>query len=177
MRTAGLGRARLTQAAGWLATGVGTVHLVVTLWQTRTTWSQARSEGWWNTFTLNEPTTMAEAKRTVVFWETLGSFGAPLLALGSHVLWSTHRQRRVPRWLGGIVLAWGVPFVITLPRSPGWTFPVIGALIVAGDKEAHPPLRRSSGSAASAPAAWRDWSLTRSLQPKATHRKPSNLGS
>jgi len=79
--------------------------------------------------------TLAEAERAVTFWQTLGSFGFPMLALGGHVVWSAHQRRRVPGWLGGIVLAWGLPFVTALPTSPGLALPVIGGLIIAGDTD------------------------------------------
>ena len=95
--------------------------------------SQAWADGWWNAFTLDEPTTLAEAERALTFWQTLGSFGVPMLALGGHLVWSAHHSRRVPGWRGGNVLAWGLPFVTALPASPGWALPVIGGLIVAGD--------------------------------------------
>jgi hypothetical protein len=85
------------------------------------------ADGWWNAFTLNEPTTLGEAERVLTFWQTLGSFGYPLLALGGYVVWSAHEGRRVPGWLGGIVLAWGLPFVTAMPASPGWPSPLSAA--------------------------------------------------
>jgi hypothetical protein len=97
--------------------------------------------------TLDEPTTLAEAGRAVTFWQTLGSFGVPMLALGGHVVWSTHRYRRVPGWLGGIVLARGLPFVTALPASPGWVIPVVGGLIVAGDTGGREPKPGAGGGA------------------------------
>ncbi len=124
---------RLSEAAGWIAIAFGAVHIVVAPLGSRTTWSQVRAEGWWSTATLAKPTTLAEAQRSEAFWTTLGSFGAPVLALGCHIVWSARRGRRVPRWLGGIVLAWGLPFVTVLPASPGWVIPLIGGLLVAGD--------------------------------------------
>jgi len=132
-QTTGSRRAHLTTTAGWMALTYGAVHVVVVPLRRREILSQVWAEGWWNAFTLNEPTTLAEAERAVTFWQTLGSFGFPMLALGGHVVWSAHRRRRVPGWLGGIVLAWGLPFVTALPASPGWALPVIGGLIIAGD--------------------------------------------
>jgi hypothetical protein len=32
-----------------------------------------------------------------------------------------------------MVLAWSLPFVTALPKSPGWALPMIGGLIIAGD--------------------------------------------
>lgn len=93
----------------------------------------AWADGWWNAFTLEEATTLAEAGRGLTFWQTLGSFGYPMLALGGRLVWSAHRGRRVPGWLGGVILGWGLPFVTGMPVSPGWALPVIGGLILAGD--------------------------------------------
>lgn len=92
-----------------------------------------RAQGWWNTATLAKPTTPAQAQRSYAFWTTFGSFGAPVLALGCHLVWSAHQGRRAPGWLGAILLAWGLPFVIVLPASPGWAIPLIGGLLLAGD--------------------------------------------
>jgi len=124
----------LSEAAGWIAIAFGAAHVVVAPLDSRTTWSQIRAQGWWNT-TLAKPTTLAEAERSYAFWTTFGSFGAPVLALGCHIVWSARRGQRVPGWLGGIVLAWGLPFVAVLPASPGWAVPLIGGLLVAGDHD------------------------------------------
>ena len=132
---------RLTTAAGWIAVAFGAVHVVVAPLDTSATWRQVWAEGWWNTFTLDAPTTFDQAERSSVFWTTLGSFGVPILALGCHILWSAHRRQRVPGPLGWLVLVWGVALVTALPASPGWTIPVIGALIVAGDRERRPEER------------------------------------
>lgn len=127
------GRAAL-QAAGWTAVAFGGVHAVVAPFQARETWSRVASEGWWDRFTLDEPSTPAEFERSHGFWVSVGSFGVPMLALGSYLLWSVRHGHRVPGWLGSLLLAWGVPLVIVLPRSPGWAIPVIGGLIVLGDR-------------------------------------------
>lgn len=124
----------LTKAAGWIAIAFGAVHVVVAPVSTRDAWSQVVSDGWWDTFTLDESATLTQLKRSETFWRTLGSFGAPVLVLGSYIVWSTHQHQRVPGWIGWTVLAWGLPFVTTLPRSPGWAIPAIGGLIVLGDR-------------------------------------------
>lgn len=126
-------RTYLTTIAGWMALTYGAVHIVIVPLRRRENLSQAWADGWWNAFTLDEPTTLAEAARALTFWQTLGSFGYPMLALGGHLVWSSHRRRRVPGWLGGIIVAWSLPFVAALPKSPSWALPVIGGLIVAGD--------------------------------------------
>ena len=139
-------RADLTGLAGWMAVTLGAVHIVVVPLRRRKNLSQVWVDGWWNAFTLDEPTTLAEAERVVTFWQTLGSFGYPMLALGGYVVSSTHQGRHVPGWLGGIVLAWGLPFVTAMPASPGWAIPVIGGLIVAGDTGGPgPEPRKGSG--------------------------------
>ncbi|MEV1292081.1 DUF6463 family protein [Pseudonocardia sp. NPDC049635] len=130
-----LARRHLTVAAGWLAVGLGAAHTVVASLDDRRTLTGAWADGWWDTVRLAEPTTPSEAERTTVLWRTLGSFGAPMLALGSLVLWSERRNGRVPAGIGWVLLAWGVPFTAMMPRSPSWTVPVIGALLVAGDRE------------------------------------------
>lgn len=139
---------RLTEAAGWIAATFGTVHLAVAPLDTRGVWSQVVSDGWWNAFTLDRATSLAEFERSEAFWVTLGSFGAPMLALGSYVVWSARHGHRVPRWLGWTVFAWSVPLVSALPASPGWALPVIGGLIVLGDRKQKRPARStpSSGS-------------------------------
>src|SRR5207248_5720077 len=118
LETTGGRRADLTTVAGWMAITLGAVHVVVVPLRRRANLSQVWADGWWNAFTLEEPTTFAEAERALTFWQTLGSFGYPMLALGGHLVWSAHRRRRVPGWLGGIVVAWGLPFVIGMPASP-----------------------------------------------------------
>ncbi len=123
----------LSEAAGWVAIAFGASHVVVAPLDSHTTWAQMRAQGWWNTATLAKPTTLAEAERSYAFWTTLGSFGAPVLTLGCYIVWSARRGQRVPKWLGGIVLAWGLPFVTVLPASPGWALPLIGGLLVVGD--------------------------------------------
>jgi hypothetical protein len=128
--------ARLTKAGGWIALVFGAVHVIVAPLESRSrdVWSQAADEGWWNTFTLDESTTLAEFERSETFWVTLGSWGVPVLALGCYVVWSARQRQRVPGWIGWIMLAWSLPFVTALPASPGWLFAVSGALIVLGDR-------------------------------------------
>jgi hypothetical protein len=142
-------RSWLTKAGGWIALVFGAVHVVVAPLETRSrdVWSQAADEGWWNTFTLGEPTTLAEFERAERFWVTLGSWGVPLLVIGCYVVWSARQGHRVPGWIGWIMLAWSVPFVTALPASPGWLIAVIGGLIVLGDRRSSraTPLRSGTG--------------------------------
>ncbi len=141
--TTGGTRAQLTALAGWTAITLGAVHVIVVPLRRRGSLAQIWADGWWNAFTLTEPTTLAEAERARTFWQTLGSFGYPVLALGGHLVWSAHRGHRVPGWLGAIVVAWGRPFATGMPASPGWPIPVIGGLIIAGDTGGRPPEPRT----------------------------------
>ncbi|GAA1385843.1 hypothetical protein GCM10009613_18920 [Pseudonocardia kongjuensis] len=129
---------RLTTTAGWIAVGLGAVHMVVAPLEDRRTLAGAWADGWWDTVRLAEPVTPLEAERTVVLWRTLGSFGGPMVALGVALLRSARRRERVPAVVGWTMLAWGIPFAAMLPRSPAWLVPVTGALLVAGDREPRP---------------------------------------
>jgi hypothetical protein len=141
-------RAWLTQAGGWIALIFGAAHVIIAPLERRDVWSDAADEGGWNSFTLAEPTTMAEFERAEAFWVTLGSWGAPVLIFGCYVVWAARQGQRVPGWIGWIMLAWSLPFVTALPASPGWLFAVIGALIVLGDRRSRQasPLRRGHES-------------------------------
>lgn len=124
----------LTRVAGWIATALGAVHLAVAPWDARSVWSRVAEVGWWNTFTLERATTVTELQRSEAFWVSLGSFGAPMLILGCWLLWSARHHNRVPWWIGGILIAWGLSVVTVLPASPGWAIPVIGILVILGDR-------------------------------------------
>jgi Family of unknown function (DUF6463) len=126
---------RLTKAAGWIAIAFGAVHVITAPLESRPRdiWSQVVDEGWWNTFTLDKATTLAELERSETFWVTLGSFGVPVPVLGLYIEWATRQRQRVPGWIGWILLAWALPFVTALPASPGWALAVSGGLIVLGD--------------------------------------------
>jgi hypothetical protein len=127
-------RAWLTQAGGWIALVFGAAHVIIAPLERRDAWSDAAGEGWWNSFTLEESTTIAEYERSEAFWVTLGSWGAPVLIIGCYLVWAARQRQRVPGWIGWIMLAWSLPFVTALPASPGWLFAVSGALIVLGDR-------------------------------------------
>ncbi|WP_141717475.1 DUF6463 family protein [Nocardia altamirensis] len=127
-------RAYLTQAAGWITLAFGAVHIVVAPLETREVWSRAFADGWWNTFTLDKATTFPEAEQAHAFWVSLGSFGVPMVALGSYLVWATRHDQRVPGWLGWLLLTWAAILVTAMPGAPGWAILLIGALIVFGDK-------------------------------------------
>ncbi|MGX1772977.1 DUF6463 family protein [Nocardia brasiliensis] len=128
------GSSRSTVIAGWIAIAFGVVHTVVAPLDVRRTWSQVVAEGWWNTFTLDQPTTLASFERSQAFWVTLGSFGVPVLALGCYIVWSTRRRYRVPGWLGWLIVCWAILLTTAVPASPVWALLVCGGLIVVGDR-------------------------------------------
>lgn len=126
---------RVTRAAGWVAVGMGVVHLAVAPLDVDGLWSQVIDEGVWNTFTLEpDRSVLSEVKRSEALWATVASWAAPVLVFGGYVVWSTYQGHRVPEWLGWIVLTWGLLFAILVPVSPAWAFPIIGGLIVLGDR-------------------------------------------
>jgi Family of unknown function (DUF6463) len=145
----------LTKVGGWIAAVFGAVHVIVAPLERRDVWSHAVDEGWWNTFTLEESTTLTQFERSETFWVTLGSWGAPLLVLGCYVVWSARQRHRVPGWIGWMMLAWGLPFVTVLPGSPGWLLVVSGGLIVLGDRLRSPavPLASAHETSSKAEAA------------------------
>ncbi|GAB3536394.1 hypothetical protein GCM10027403_17030 [Arthrobacter tecti] len=127
-------RVPLVEAAGWIAIGMGAVHVVVAPLERGNVWSQVLGDGVWNTFTLKTPSTISEFERAETFWTTVGSWGVPTLAFGGYVVWSARQCHRVPGWLGCTFLAWGAALVIVLPASPGWAFLLVGGLIAFGDR-------------------------------------------
>lgn len=135
--------ARLTQIAGWIAIAFGVAHITVAPFNTRDTWSQVADEGWWNTFTLDKATTLAQLDRSETFWLTLGSFGVPVLALGCYIIWSTRQHHRVPAWLGWLILAWSLLMVTVVPASPAWALIISGGLIVLGDRHSEDTVRQA----------------------------------
>ncbi|NNH70211.1 hypothetical protein HLB23_10110 [Nocardia uniformis] len=142
------GSVRATRTAGWIAVVFGVVHTVLAPLQAGDTWSQAVSDGWWNTFTLEKAITPAQLERSESFWISLGSFGVPVLILGCYVVWSTRQRHRVPAWIGWIVLAWALIMATAVPVSPAWVLIVCGGLIVFGDRHSGPDRVVASGEGA-----------------------------
>lgn len=124
-------RSTAAQAGGWLTLGFGVVHTVLAPWGLRKEWARIRRDGWWDTVRL-EPDDHAGVRRAWVLWESLGSFGVPCAVLGAHLVSTVRRGQPVPRWVGGALLAWSVPMVVVLPRSPSWVVPVFASLLLLG---------------------------------------------
>lgn len=133
-----MNNANITRAAGWLAIAGAVLHLVVTPLLRADVWSGLISGGPWNSVTL-EPST-ATLPAAEAFWLTPGSFAAPLLLLGGYLVWSVRQGHRVPGVLGWGLIAWGAIDLLLLPASPAWLFPVLGLLVVLGDRRPAPVL-------------------------------------
>jgi hypothetical protein len=128
-----MGRERAVEAGGWLMLAFGVVHTALATWGTRAEWSRVHAEGWWDTARVR-PRNGAELTRAHVLWMTAGSFGGPCAALGALTVSSARAGRPVSRWVGGTLLAWSVPLVVVLPRSPSWLAPVFAGLLLLGGR-------------------------------------------
>lgn len=124
-------RSTAAQAGGWLTLGFGAAHTVLATWGTRPEWKRIHREGWWDTVRL-EPHDEAGVRRAMVTWFSIASFGVPCAVLGAHLVSTARRGQPVPRWVGGTLLAWSVPMVVVLPRSPAWLAPVFASLLLLG---------------------------------------------
>jgi hypothetical protein len=120
-----------TAWGGVLAVCGGLFHTVATPLMRYEVWAQIVDEGFFNTVTLNpSPDRLAVAE---AFWFSPGSFGVPVLLLGSLVTWLTRRGVRVPGWLGCGVAAWAVLLGLLSGFDIG-TFVLLstGALLAVG---------------------------------------------
>ncbi|MGA6162633.1 DUF6463 family protein [Amycolatopsis magusensis] len=120
-----------TAWGGMLAMCGGVFHTVVSALMRQDVWARIADEGFFYVIPLlpsADRLAMAEA-----FWFSVGSFGVPLLLLGSLVTWLTRRGERVPGWLGGGVIAWSV-LIGLLSGFDGGTLILllIGTLLAAG---------------------------------------------
>ncbi|SDC61222.1 DUF6463 family protein [Actinokineospora iranica] len=122
----------ITRTAGWIAIVGGFAHLVVSAIARSQVWSDIAGGGVWNTVTLDPGAARLAAAEA--FWLTPGSFAMPLLLFGAYVLWSARQGHRVPAAFGWAILVWGAIAVVLLPVSPGWLIPLVGGLLVAGDR-------------------------------------------
>ena len=69
-------------------------------------WTHIIDEGFFNTITPTFPGD--RIAMTEAFWYSVGSFGVPLLLLGSLVTRLSRRGERVPVWLGCGIASWAV---------------------------------------------------------------------
>ncbi len=107
------------------------MHTVSAALMRREVWVQIVDEGFFNTVSLYpsaDRLAVAEA-----FWFSPGSFGVPLLLLGSLVVWTTRRGERVPGWLGCGVAGWAVLIGLLGGFDTGtMILLLIGVLLVVG---------------------------------------------
>lgn len=119
--------------AGWIFTVLGAAHLVLGLALLAPHHAKAWATGelWTVEGSLAE---MSAADGG--FWMTIGSFGAPLLALGLTVLWLHRKGIAPPAFIGWIVLIWSVAAALVFEPAP-WIVGVIGAvLLLVGTRRA-----------------------------------------
>ncbi len=121
----------LSAWGGFLALCGGLFHTVVAALMRHEAWAQIFDEGFFNTVTLEpsaEQLALSEA-----FWFSPGSFGVPLLLLGSLVIWLVRRGERVPGWLGSGVVAWAVLLGLLGGFDTGTIILLlVGVLLIAG---------------------------------------------
>jgi hypothetical protein len=127
-------RAWLRSPAAWgglLAICGGVFHTVVATLMRQDVWAQMVDRGFFNTVSLEPSADQLAAAEA--FWFSVGSFGVPLLLLGSLVTWLNRRGERVPAWLGGGLVAWAV-LIGLVSGFDGGTLVLltIGALLAAG---------------------------------------------
>jgi hypothetical protein len=116
---------------GLLAVCGGVFHTVVSALMRRDVWSQMIDDGFFNTVTLEPSADRLAAAEA--FWFSVGSFGVPLLLLGSLVTWLLRRGVPVPGWLGSGLAAWAV-LIGLVSGFDGGTLVLltIGVLLTAG---------------------------------------------
>jgi hypothetical protein len=129
--TSGAWWRNLSAWGGLLAVCGGVFHTVVAALMRQEVWAQIVDEGFLSTVPLYpsaDRLPMAEA-----FWFSPGSFGVPLLLLGSLVTWLTRRGERVPGWLGWGVAVWAVLLGLLSGFDAGtMILLLIGVLLVVG---------------------------------------------
>jgi hypothetical protein len=65
-------------------------------------------------------------RRESWFWFMLS--GVALLAVGELARWGVRETGRLPRRLGGWLLAIAAPLIVTMPTSGGWLVAAVGAV-------------------------------------------------
>ena len=132
---------------GILAVCGGTLHTVNAVLQRHEAWAQIAGEGFFNTVSLEpSPDRLAVAE---AYWFSLGSFGVPLLLLGSLVTWQARRGGRVPWWVGAGIVAWAVLIGVLggFDGTGTYTLLAIGVLLAVGARYPRRPARSSESSA------------------------------
>jgi hypothetical protein len=118
----------ITRVAGWIAVAFGVTHVVVAPLNYQQAWSEILAKGPWQTLSLD--VTPENRVYSEAFWVGPGSFGVPILLIGTFVLWTARRGEHVPAPFAWAMTAWGAGLVVLLPRSPAWALLVVGVLLV-----------------------------------------------
>lgn len=118
----------LTAAGGWLAIVGPVIHITLTSIARADVWGRIVSAGWWNTATLRPSAEQLQIAE--LFWITAGSFAVPLFVLGILALRSAREGRRMPRFVGWILILWGMFSASLMPISGAWVFIVVGVLFL-----------------------------------------------
>lgn len=124
----------LTTCGGVLAVVGGAGHTVTAALYRRDVWSQIIDDGLIKAISLHP--SADELPAAEAFWFSLGSFGVPLLLLGSVVTWLSRQGRRVPGWVGLGIAGWALLLVPLGGFDLGSTLILLmGVLIAAGARQ------------------------------------------
>ncbi|GAA1681293.1 hypothetical protein GCM10009830_30570 [Glycomyces endophyticus] len=120
--------------AGWIFTVIGAGHLVLGL----ALLAPAHASAWVSGELWLPESTLAEMSPAFGgYWMTLGSFGAPLLALGFTVLWLERRDITPPAFIAWTVGAWSIAAGLVFEPAP-WIVVTAGAVLLwAGVRRAY----------------------------------------
>ncbi|MEV1130770.1 DUF6463 family protein [Agromyces sp. NPDC049794] len=118
----------LTAAGGWVAIVGPVIHVTLTSIPRADVWGRIVSAGWWNTATLRPSTEQLEVAES--FWISAGSFAVPLFVLGVLAVLSAREGRPMPRFVGWILILWGMFSASLMPISGAWVFIVVGVLFL-----------------------------------------------
>ncbi len=131
----------MTVWAGRILMFQGVLHLVVTLVASQRHFpSWLRGDLWFPPFGMGDLSATGGA-----FWLTLGSFGVPLVILGSVVAWLGRSDRSVPAFLGWALGIWGLAASAVFQPSPFITLLIPAALLILASRRAAAQSVRARG--------------------------------
>jgi hypothetical protein len=126
---------RATLWAGRVLVGLGVLHLLVTGWLSR-----GYIGGWLGGSAWFPPGGLATSSPEVsAFWLTAGSFAVPQVLLGALVAKRGAAGEAVPRYVGWVLVVWGVWCAAVFEPSPFVAAVVPAAMLILG-------ARRESGA-------------------------------
>ncbi len=134
----------LTLAGGVLAVMGGAGHLIGSTLMRREVWGAELRDGVRGTVSLSPTADQLGFAET--FWFSVGSFGAPLIALGGLVTWLHRNGQRVPGFVGWTIGLWALSAGVLGGFDTGTLMLLlVGVLISAGDL----PIRERQAASAS----------------------------